>query len=421
MKARARGLQVHGSPVSKAFAGQRTAVNLGGVETASIQRGMVLAPSGRLQPTPVFDVLLQVLPSSPKGIRSRTRIRFHLQTAEVLGRVRVLEDGAEIAPGKHGFAQLRLESPVVAYPDAHFIIRSYSPSVTIAGGQVLNAFAAKHRAKDLPRVRQILNMLKTGDSATRFSLFVGEAKQGLRLEEIAAHTAWTNSHLTEAARTAQRANEVVECERVFVSRQLFERLRRSVLDRVDDHHKRDPLSRGLARETLRERVFNHAPPDVFRSVLTALEREGILILEKDVVRSSEHVIELSGEDAELRNRLDKIFQQSALEPPTLEAALQTAIGPGKSDANRGRRILQILVEGKQVVRVQTDLIFHRKALDELITKVRDYAEKHGPDRSIDVATFKVLAGVSRKYAIPLLEFLDRERVTRREGDRRMIL
>lgn len=422
LKVRARGLQVHGLQVSKAIAGQRTAVNLGSVETSAIQRGMVLAPVERLMPSQILDVALEVLPSAPRGIRSRARIRFHVHTAEVLGRIRVLEDSGEIPPGRQGLAQLRLESPVVAHLDERFIIRSYSPSVTVAGGRVLNPFAVKHRGKDLKRVRQALNILKEGNRAAKFSAFVGEAKQrGLKFEEIAARTGWDNSVVTAAARDAQQTNEIVDCERVFISRQLFDRLSQLVLERVNEHHKREPLSRGLARETLRDRVFHHAPAEIFRCVLKRLELEGHLVLEKDVLRAPDHSLELSGDDAELRNRLDEIFRKSALEPPSLEAALHTAIGPGKSDDKRGRRILQILMEGKQVVRVQTDLIFHRRALDELISKVRAYADKHGPDRSIDVATFKELAGVSRKYAIPLLEFLDREQVTRRRGDRRVIL
>ena len=421
LKVRARGLQVHGLQVSKAFAGQRTAVNLGSVEAARVERGMVLAPPGRLLPSQILDVFLEVLPSAPRAIRSRARIRFHLHTAEVLGRIRILEQAGEIPQGGSGFAQVRLESPVVAHSEERFIIRSYSPSLTVAGGKILNPVAVKHRGKELPQVGQMLSTLKDGNQAAKFSAFVSEAKErGLKPEQIVARTGWDKSVLAEAARDAQKAEAVVDCGGVFLSSQEFDRLRRLVLEEVGLHHKREPLSRGLARETLRERKFSHTPAEIFRGILATLERDGLLVLEKDVLRGPEHIMELSGADAEFRDRMDNIFLQSALEPPTLEAALQRA-SSGKADANRGRRILQMLLEGGKLARVQGDLIFHRKALDELISKLRAYADKHEPDRSIDVATFKELAGVSRKYAIPLLEFLDRERITRREGDRRMIL
>jgi selenocysteine-specific elongation factor len=383
---------------------------------------MVLAPAGRLLPSQILDVSLEVLPSAPRALRSRVRVRLHVHTTEVLGRLQILEESGEIPPGGKGLAQLRLESPVVTHADERFIIRSYSPSITVAGGKILNPFAVKHRRKELARVRQTLNDLEHGNRAAKFVAHVAEAKEGgLRFEEVAARTGWQSSVVTAASQDAQKANEIVDCEKVFIARGFFESLSQSVLAEVKQHHKREPLSRGLARETLRDRVFHHSPAEIFRCVLKNLEVKRTLIVEKDVLRGPEHSLELSGEDAELRNRLNEIFRRAGLQPPTPDAALKMAIGSGKPDPNRGRRILQILIETKQIVRVQTDLVFHRTALDDLISQVRTYADTGAPDRTIDVARFKELAGVSRKYAIPLLEFLDREHVTRREGERRMIL
>jgi selenocysteine-specific elongation factor len=421
LKVRARGLQVHGKSVPKAFAGQRTAVNLGSVEVSAIERGMVLAPAGRLQPVQILDVYLEVLPSAPRALRSRARIRLHLHTAEVLGRIRILDESGEIAPGGRGFAQLRLETSVVAHSDERFIIRSYSPSLTIAGGQVLNPFAVKYRGKDLARVRQTLTNLMEGDRVTQFVIFVAQAREhGQRLSDIAARTGWNDQLLAETARSANEAGAVIDCEGVFISRDEFEELSQIVMEQVMLHHKRDPLAKGLARETLRERVFAHIPPEVFRAILASLEVNGLLVAEKDVVRAKEHILELSGADLDLRNRLEQIYEKAGLEPPSLEAALQTAAS-GKADTNHVRKILQMLLDVGVITPIQPDMVFHRQALDELIKKLRAYADKHEPERSIDVTSFKDLAGVSRKYAIPLLEFLDRERITRRHADRRIIL
>ena len=146
-RVRVRGLQVHGRAVERAVAGQRTAINLGGVDASAIERGMTLAPAGRLRATQMIDTELEVLPSAPRALRSRARVRVHLGTAEVLARVQVLEEPGEIAVGARGFAQLRLEAPVVALPEERFIIRSYSPQRTVAGGRVLDAFASKHRGR----------------------------------------------------------------------------------------------------------------------------------------------------------------------------------------------------------------------------------------------------------------------------------
>jgi selenocysteine-specific elongation factor len=159
---------------------------------------------------------------------------------------------------------------------------------------------------------------------------------------------------------------------------------------------------------------------VFRSVLGELERAGVLVAEKDVVRAAEHSIALSDSDAQSRDKLEQVFKKAGLETPTLEAALHAA-GFRAGDTNRGKKILQLLLDNRSVVRIQPEMVLHREALDRLVAKLREYADKHEPDRSLDVTAFKDLAGVSRKYAIPLLEYLDRERITRRQGDKRVVL
>src|SRR5438874_8799464 len=162
---RARGVQVHGNSVSRAQSGQRTAVNLAGVDAAEVERGMVLAPIGRLRPTQIIDVQLNVLPSAPRPIRSRSRLRVHLGAAEVLARVRIMNIRGEVPQGETAFAQLRFESPVVALHGERFIVRSYSPAETIAGGMVLDPQAAKHRGKDLAATQEHLRVLAAGDRA----------------------------------------------------------------------------------------------------------------------------------------------------------------------------------------------------------------------------------------------------------------
>ena len=421
LRVRARGLQVHGKSVAQALAGQRTAINLGGVDAASIQRGMVLAPLDRFRPTQIIDVHLDVLRSAPRALRSRARVRFHIHAAEILGRVRVLNDKNEIAAGESGFAQLRLESPVVAVSEERFIIRSYSPAQTVAGGQILDPFALKHRGRDLAQVQPRLKTLLHSDRATRVSIFVElSGDHGQRIVDLAACTGWTDEVLTQGADQAKGRGAIVDCDGTFIALANFDGLRRAAVEEIVSHHKREPLARGLARETLRERQFAHTPSEVFRAVLARLEQQGEVVLEKEIARVREHSLELSGVDAQLRDRLERVYEQAAWEPPTLDEAMQSA-GLANAQKTHGRKILQLLIDSKSLVRVQGDLFFHVKALDLLKKKLRQYGDSHEPARAIDVAAFKELAGVSRKYAIPLLEYLDRERLTRREGDRRVIL
>jgi selenocysteine-specific elongation factor len=419
-RVRVRGLQVHGASVGAARAGQRTAVNLGGVEAASVERGMVLAPAGRLRPTQIFDAEVEVLENAPRPLRVRQRVRVHAGAAEVLARVAVFEDGGEITPGSRGLAQFRLESPVVVVPGERFIVRSYSPQQTVAGGRVLDAHASKRRGRERAEARARLSTLAGADDAARLAWFVESAgARGLRRADAAARTGWRDETLERALEAAKRAGEVVEAEGVLAGREAFGRLQAAALAEVEAFHKREPLGRGLARETLRERVFAHAAPELFRAALARAEAEGTLVSERDVVRSAAHTFSLSEADTQLHELLDRIYREAGLEPPTTEDVLRRAGGGVRPD--RARKIVQLLVDEGRVVRVRDEMLFHREALDRLTAALRDYAATRATDRLIDVPAFKELSGVTRKYAIPLLEHFDREGVTRRAGDRRIIL
>ncbi|MBD0369646.1 MAG: selenocysteine-specific translation elongation factor [Pyrinomonadaceae bacterium] len=420
-RVRVRGLQVHGKAVERAGAGERTAINLGGVETGEIERGMVLAVVGRLRATQIIDARIDVLESAPRALRSRARVRVHLGASEVLARLRVLDETGAIEPGREGFAQLRLESPVVAVSGERFIIRSYSPQQTVAGGLVLDPLAARSRGRMTDETRARLELLMSGDHAARLIAFVETAReQGLRRADILARTGWLDEVFEDALRAAEKERgAVVEAEGVYLSRKRFEQLAEGALEEVRSHHRREPLSRGLSRETLRERRFAHLAPEIFRSVLSHLERKGALVSDKELVSDSSHSLNLSDEDMALKTRLEAIYREAGLEVPQLEEALQRA-SVQKTSREHARKVLQLLLDSGTLVRVSAELLFHQEAISNLVEKLRRYGDEHAPERLIDVAAFKDLAGVSRKYAIPLLEYFDRERITRRAGDRRII-
>jgi selenocysteine-specific elongation factor len=418
---RVRGLQVHGQAVATAVAGQRTALNLGGVEAAAIERGMVLAPLGRLRPTQMIDAQVDVLKSAPRALRSRARVRVHLGAAEVLARVRVLEDEGEIRPGASGFVQLRLEAAIVALPGERFILRSYSPQQTIAGGRVLDAFSVKHRGRELVQARERLSSLSMADRATQLALFVeAVGERGVRRAELAARTGWRDCLLEKSAAEAREQGTIVDAEGVYIGRTRFEQLAAATLAEVEAHHKREPLARGMLRETLRERHFAHAAPEIFRAVMAQLEQQGALVSDKEIVRAAQHSLSLSPTDAALRDRLEQVYKTAGLEAPAFDDALKSA-GQNRETREHGRKILQLLLDAGSLIRLGGDLFMHREALERLVEKLRHYATEHEPERLIDVPTFKDLAHISRKYAIPLLEYLDRERITRRAGDKRIIL
>jgi len=418
---RVRGLQVHNKSVHEAHAGQRTAVNLAGVDTAQIERGMVLAPPNRLLPAQVIDVWIDVLPNASRAVRSRSRVRFHIGAAEVLGRVRVLETSPEIALGKGGLAQLRLEAPVIAVHGDRFILRSYSPAETIAGGVIVDPFATKHRGREMENTVALLRQLMRDDRAAKFAGFVkSSGNRGLRIADVAAATGWTNDVLNNVAKKVQAEGSMIEAGGVYLGRESFDRLSQAVIDELERYHKRERLARGMLRETLREKVFAHSLPELFAGVIARLEAAGAVVSEKDIVRSSKHSVGLSGQDAELSKRIEQLYLAAGVEAPSIDEAMTKAGVPAAQRA-QARKLMQLLIDGRTLVRIQGEMFMHANVLEALKTKLRDYAAAHEPERLIDVAAFKDLAGVSRKYAIPLLEYFDREQVTRRAGDKRLIL
>ena len=381
--------------------------------------GMMLAPVGRLRATQIVDARIQILDNAPRGLRSRQRVRVHIGAAEVLARVRVLEVNGEIKPGEVGFVQLRFESPIVGVLGDRFIVRSYSPQLTIGGGVVLDSLASKHRARELAKIAARLNILWEGDRPRQVAEFVaGAERHGLDRSDLPAHTEWRDELIEDLTKQASADGSIVDAEGVLISREVFAELRRVVVAEVAAHHKRESLARGLAKEVLSERYFGHSPPELLRAVLAQLEKEGAVIAEKEIVRLREHTRELSEADSKLRDSLENIYRAAALEPPAMNEAFGQA---GLNGAiPHARKILQLLIDSGALVKVHGEMFFHRAALDDLAKKLRNYATQQS-NRMIDVPSFKELAGVSRKYAIPLLEYFDRQRVTRREGDRRLIL
>lgn len=421
VKVRVRGLQVHGQALKQAHAGQRTAVNLAGADTAQIERGMVLAPAGRLRPTQIIDVWIDVLPDVARSVRTRSRVRFHIGAAEVLGRVTVLDGAAGIPAGGGALAQLRLEAPVVALHDDRFILRSYSPADTIGGGRVVNPFASKHRRKEISGTVELLRSLMSAERATKVAAFVRAAgKHGARLSDLAAATGWTSEVLAQAVRDAAKESTLMEAGGVYVSSESFAQLSSNVVAELEQHHKREPLARGMLRETLREKLFARSLPEVFGAVIGSLEANDEVVSEKDIVRSGSHRVDLSDRDAELSAKIERLYFDAGVEAPSLDDAM-TRAGVAAAQRGQARKILQLLLDNRKLVRIQGEMFMHAQVIDDLKTRLQTYAGQHEPDRLIDVATFKTLAGVSRKYAIPLLEYFDREHVTRRAGDKRVIL
>ena len=422
-RVRVRGVQTQGRTVNKAAAGQRTALNLGGIDHSELTRGMVLAEPGAVEPTQMIDTFLEVVPNSSRPVRSRQRVRFHLGADEVLARVHVLNDAGEIPPGEKGFVQFRLERPVAAFPGDRFVARTYSPQATIAGGEVLDAHAHRHRRRELSATDRFLDKLLASrqDAAERCRLFIEAADEsGLSLDKLRAKTGFTTAVLSNALKGLVDSERVIRVNGQAITADAFSRLRERTAAFIKTAHARDPLAGGAPRETVREGVFAFADPAVFAGVITDLLESGKIVAENEMLRSAGHTAEMSGPQKQVLEDLKSIFRADNYEVPKLDDAIKeisdkTGTGPAEA-----RKVFQTLLNSNEVIKVSSEFYFHREAIDALVSKMKEKASLT-PDRQIDVPAFKALAGISRKYAIPLLEYFDSKRITARQGDKRRVL
>ncbi|MFN0107572.1 MAG: selenocysteine-specific translation elongation factor [Blastocatellia bacterium] len=425
-RSRVRGIQVHGHATQEAKAGERTAINLQGIELDEVTRGQVLAPAGRLLASSMLDVKLSLLKSSARPLRSRSRVHLHVGTAEVLARV-VLLGQNELTAGRECFAQLRLESPVMVFPNDHFIVRSYSPAVTIGGGSIVDSLPRKHRLREgalvVSQLEKLLSASKTQEGETeRIAVLVEMAgERGMNYAELAARSGSTDEAIKRAADSLTKTKRLVAAVAnplLLVARTDFENLAKQIRAMLKGFHTRSPLESGMGREEVREKIFANLPPEIFRAVLTALAERNEVIAEKDLLRLATHRVALSAEEQAAKDHLAEIYARAALQPISLEEAIAQAGSQSGIDQARATRFAQMLVNSGELIKV-ADLVFHRSAVEGLRETLQRHKAEHGA--KLDVGAFKDLTGISRKYAIPLLEYLDRQRVTRRVGDAREIL
>jgi selenocysteine-specific elongation factor len=408
-------LQTGGKSVERAEAGQRTAVNLAAVEHTALGRGMVIAAPGRFRATRRVDVRLELL-ASAAVLKHRARVHFHAGTSETVGEI-YLYARNELAPAGSSLAQLRLEEDVVLLKGDRFIVRQFSPVITIGGGEVLDPLARRATRKDTGRVA-FLETLERGSREDAVRAMTERNVLGVPAAEIVARTGWLERELQEAANNLRKAQAVriVSAEPLLLfSEPRFREICEKLCQRVEKFHKENPLSPGMTREDLRASLGKRVRPETFRSALEELVLEKRLTVQADLVKKPGSEITLTPEEQRARQQIEQAFAMAGLTVPAVKEVLaQLSI-----ESRRAEKILQILLREKVLVRVSADLIFHTEALGKLTALLAGYKKTKG--ERIGVASFKELTGITRKYAIPLLEYLDRQRLTRRAGDERVIL
>ncbi len=392
---RVRGLQVFGKAASTASAGQRTAVNLAGIEPAEIHRGMVLSSPGRFTPVRIVDCSLELL-ASAKPLKHRAPVHFHAGTAEIEAEVRLFNRQTSVRPGSRNWVRLVLREPALLLPGDRFIIRMFSPVTTIGGGHVVDTGAASYRKMGVASER--LQVLDSGTTAERVALLAGDSRSGASVKAIADRLAMTE----EAVRAPVPGIQLLRAEDWLVTRMHLAEHRAQLIEQVRSFHQSNPLLPGIPKASLA--LPAAVIPELLRSTAE-------LMAEHDVVRLRSHKLVLREDETAARGVIENAFASAGLTvPPLAEVLAQSGI-----EDKRAKSILQLLLREQRLVKVSNELVFHADALAGLH---RELAQRKGA--RISVGDFKDLTGISRKYAIPLLEYADREKWTRRDGDARIV-
>ena len=443
---RVRGVQVHGSPVDKARAGQRTAANLAGIEVHEAPRGAALVQAGTLQSVgaaQVLDVELELLPWAARPLRNRARLLAHIGTAQVPCVV-ALVDRAELAPGERAVGQLRLGRPTAAIAGLRFLLRGELPKTsmvspkpgrghdpivssgpplgsgprfhasTLGGGRILAVAARKRRRRESDAAA--LQALAGEDPLAQADrLLLESGYPGTSPQRLAARGAFTVKSAEKALERLAQVGKALLYDRearLYVHKEVLEALDAKVLARLHEHATRDSIDPSIAREELRQRTGS-PPPKLFAKALASLAERGELRADAERIHPPGAAAKLSGADADAQEKLAGVLENAGLSPPRVDE-LPALIG---QTPHRTSSLLKALAGAGRASKVSEDLWFGATALMDLRRRVLAHLSEHG---SIDAQSFKELTGLTRKFAIPLLEYFDRERLTLRIGDKRVL-
>jgi len=419
--AKIRGIQVHSEAVELVEAGHRTAVNLQGVDIEEIERGMVVAPPGSLESNYMLDCSILYLSSSTKPLKHRSRVRVHLGTAEVMGRVSLL-DRDELKPGEESFVQLLLEEPVAVWPGDRYVIRSYSPVATIGGGKVIGNQSSRKRKrlteKDRAYNRQVFDILSSGSAEDKVLLLLKESGMaGLSFDDLAIRLGMFGKHLTRILNEPLSAKRMVVIDSAtqrYVLREIADEVVETILGALGHYHTAHPLKNGLSKEELRSGFPQIVDPKVFSYCLNDLIRKKQVIQEESVIRLAGHQVALKADEKKLKKDMTDWYVKKGIKTATIKETVEAF---NAYPDPLIKEVLALLLKEGALIKVSESLYYDAQALEKLQSEVVRFIETEG---EIDAPRFKNLSGLSRKFSIPILEYFDRTKLTIRVGDKRVL-
>lgn len=411
---RVRGIQEHGKPVAEAGAGHRAAVNISGLNLETLKRGCVLQTPGYLQACTRGDLCIQLLPTAEKSLQHGERLRFYHGTAEVLGRVILLE-GEELLPGQQGYAQCVLESPLTAAVGDRLVIRTYSPMRTIAGAVVISTCSPKRKRGNAHSLKAI-STLHTGSSEEKMCVYIEESPLGMMpVERLAGLLQLTPQDILDLCLPGGALLEVTVSDQSYITCSgALDRIGRAVLKVLRDYHEKHPLRVGLSRDEVRSKAFSGYTQGEWTALLGALEARGLVASQGVMVRDKDFYPGLGKKQQAKAEQIEARLLTNPFQP-----LLWSLISKELFFFNpqEGEEIRQYLEDTGVMIQMEEDLYFHRDAVARAQGLVREHLEQQG---SITSAQARDLLGSSRKFVIPLMEYFDAQGFTLRKGNERVL-
>ena len=410
---RIRGIQVHNHEVEQVSSGLRTAINLQGLEKVQIQRGDILATKDSLRSTYMVDVSFEHLPSSPRPLKNRAKVRFHTGTSEIMSNI-ILLDRDELKPGEKCFAQIRLEEPTAILAHDRFVLRSYSPVQAIGGGEIFNAFPRKKKRFSETALSE-LKVLSTGSLEEIIEQFVRMGRfQGVGEGELPFLTNANKKKLEGILKALQAQKKIIQYDkenRILIHADFLEKAREEIIVNITKYHQDFPLKVGLQKEELRSRTIGSGNQKLFNAIINKLVQEDAIVQEKELLRLEAHKVTLAQDQEKMRHRIEEIYLKGNLTPPYFKELKE------KFPGNAGIDLLNVMVKDGLLIKVKEDLFFHRQAIEDLKDTLTAFLKENG---EINTPQFKEMTGASRKYTIPLIEYFDKSQITVRVGDNRVL-
>ncbi|RJR20175.1 MAG: selenocysteine-specific translation elongation factor [Nitrospiraceae bacterium] len=408
IKTKVRGLQSHGKDIRKAHAGQRVAMNLQGVAKEDVQRGDVVAIPEKLRTTSFIDADIEVLKNAPvKGLKTRSLVHFHTGTTELTGRV-LLYDKDELKPGEKSFCQLRFKEPITVMTGDRYIVRRFSPLMTIGGGEILDV-SPKRRKKE-ERIKD-LEVLEQGSLQEKILVKIHQGgTNGVTVADIASWIKVDPAELQSQMSALEKTGRLVRCEGRIIHSERYNEFINNVMESLAEFHKANPLKPGMPKEAVRA-LFRGLDQRLFETMLAGLDR---VVIDKDLLRLKSFKISLSEDKQGLKDRILKILEEAGFQPPSKDELAQAIlIKPQESG-----ELLKIMASEKSLVRINDSLYIPMSSYTKMIEGLQKFFSVKS---EMTVGEFRDILKTSRKYALPFLEYLDSNKITLRVGEVRKFL